>query len=58
MSEFRIFCVAAFIGSGLLAFAVNHGLASAAFKGRPDAILVMAFIFGCSAVALFGKRHT
>jgi hypothetical protein len=55
MSELRLFCIGAFVGSGLFAAAMNRGLTAA--PGTVwEQMLFMAFFAGCTVVALFGRK--
>lgn len=55
MSDFRRFCIGAFIGIGLEAAAINHGLAEPKMPVA-DALLIAAFTLGFAVVALLGRR--
>jgi hypothetical protein len=57
MSEFRLFCIGAFIGMALFAVADNHGLVVTAANHRnPLVMAVSGFLLGCVAVGLLGKK--
>jgi hypothetical protein len=56
VSEFRIFCIAAFVGAGLFAASANHGLTYPELRHNPVAMIACALFFGFAAVALFGRR--
>jgi hypothetical protein len=53
MSDFRLFCIVAFISCGLLAAADNHKLMQ--FNDR-SAPFELGFVMACAVVAFFGKR--
>ena len=52
MSEFRIFCIALFVGMGLAAALHNH----TGFDAEPIGIILMGLSIASGSVALFGKR--
>lgn len=57
MSEFRIFCIAAFVGSGLFAAFMNHIVKAPSTGDEAIHTLLMLVLFGCLGVAFFGKRN-
>ena len=58
MSEFRIFCLWAFFGSGLFSAFMNHVVKPPRTGNEAVEGIVMMLLFGCVGVAFFGKRAT
>lgn len=57
MSEFRIFCISAFCGTGLFAAFMNHVVKAPHTGSEATTGLTMLLLFGCLGVAFFGKRR-
>jgi hypothetical protein len=55
MSNSRIFCFGAAAGMFLLSFLVNRDLATI-MGDRYASLIAIGFVFGCTAVAVFGDR--
>jgi hypothetical protein len=55
VSEFRIFCIVAFVSMALVVAASDHGLVAKPTDGAAG-LVGLGFMLGCAAIALFGKR--